>query len=84
MFVLVSALSSSVDIPQNLCNIIFNCIIKLLPVYVYNFLYKANGTFTSFITNMCLDSMHSAQSHMILFMKEKSYPIIQETVIVRY
>lgn len=84
MFVLESALSSSVGIPQNLCNIIiFNCIIKLLPVYVYNFLYKANVTFTSFITNMCLDSMHSAQSHMqtievhmILFMKKKLYPTV--------
>lgn len=72
MFVLESALSSSVGMPQNLCNIIiFNCIIKLLPVYVYNFPYKANVTFTSLITNMCLDSMHSAQSHMILFMKTK-------------
>lgn len=68
MFVLESALSSSVGIPQNLCNIIiFNCIIKLLPVYVYNFLYKANVMFTSFITNVCLDSMHSAVSYDTLY-----------------
>jgi hypothetical protein len=84
MFVLESALIwGSVGVPQNLYNyiIIFNCIAKLLPVHVFNFLYKANVMFISSVTNVCLVSMHTAQYHIhtiemhkILFYEKEIIP----------